>query len=173
MPITEIYYGPMFSGKTSAILAKVYSLEREGKKYKLFKPSIDKRFSKNEIVARTGMSRTAFMIDIDNPEKILEETDDVHSIIIDEAQFFNEKLIEVVKKLQSNHKNVIIAGLVKTYKAQPFGIMPQLIQMSDIVHKLKARCSICGEEAEYTQRLATEKKDVMVGDKEIYSARKT
>lgn len=84
---------------------------------------------------------------------------DKQFIGIDEAQFFNEALIGVVKTLLQQGKHIVLAGLDTDFRGEPFHPMPTLLALADEVHKLTAICDYkdCNRLARYTQRLINKK----------------
>lgn len=148
----EIICGSMFAGKSEELIRRVKRLEYAKKNILVFKPSIDNRYSETEIVSHSLYKTKA--ININCSQDILKYiTDDVEAIIIDEVQFLDENLIEIVENLANQGKRIILAGLDKDFKGDPFGIMPLLLARAEIVTKLTAICSVCGKPATRTQRI--------------------
>lgn len=172
----EVISGCMFAGKTEELIRRVHVLNYAKKKIKVFKPAIDDRYSTTEIVSHSGERIPCHIIT--NPQDILDfiESDD-EVVVIDEAQFFNEDLIEVCDYLADTGKRVMVAGLDTDFRGEPFGVMPQLLTKAEFVTKLTAVCSQCGAPATRTQRLINGKPAsfedpiVLVGAKESYEPR--
>ena len=175
----KVITGPMKSAKTLELIFILKKLDYSDVSYQLFKPSIDKRFSKEEVVSRDGHKLGAEIVSTYEPKEILEKLDKSARVIaIDEANFFNLSLIEVVKELLIQGKDVIISGLDLDFRGEPFGPMGTLISMADEVVKKKAYCDYegCGKLANRTQRIINGKPAkytdplILVGDEE-YEAR--
>ncbi len=172
----EVICGPMFAGKTEELIRRITRMEYAKRKYIVFKPRIDNRYSETEISSHNFKKIKA--INIDNALDIYKYLDDSYqSVVIDEVQFFDEKMVEVVEDLASRGLRVICAGLDMDFKGKPFGIMPTLLAIAEKVTKLTAICVCCGEDATRTQRLIDGKEAyddspiVLVGAKESYEAR--
>lgn len=148
----EVICGCMFAGKTEELIRRVNVLSYAKQKIMVFKPKIDNRYSDGEIVSHNGRKIPCFVID--DPEDILEKVDsDVQVVAIDEAQFFNEKLVDVCEYLADKGVRVMVAGLDKDFRGEPFGVMPILLTKGEFVTKLTAVCAKCGSPATRTQRL--------------------
>ena len=172
----EVICGCMFAGKTEELIRRIHVLNYAKKKIRVFKPKIDNRYSETEIVSHSGQKIKCHVIS--KPKEILElmERDD-EVIAIDEAQFFDESLIEVCDYLADGGKRVMLAGLDTDFRGEPFGIMPQLMTKAEFVTKLTAVCAKCGAPATRTQRLINGKPAnfddpiILVGEKESYEPR--
>jgi len=187
MPETlSVIIGCMFSGKTEELVRQVRRNEIAGIKPQVFKPDIDTRWGKIEKVrSHNGIEYPAVPIPIDTPLVILQNlTPETKLVAIDETQFFNPEIIEVIKRLLLENVRVIIAGLNLDFRGEPFGSMPILTALADQVTKLTAVCTyvrengeICGKDATRTQRLIDGKPSsydspvVLIGGKEAYTAR--
>lgn len=172
----EVISGCMFAGKTEELIRRVNVLSYAKKQIRVFKPKIDNRYSETEIVSHSG-KRIACHV-VEKPSEILkmvEASDDV--IVIDEAQFFDESLIEVCDYLADSGKRVMAAGLDTDFRGEPFGVMPQLLTKAEFITKLTAVCAKCGAPATRTQRLINGKPAsfddpiILVGEKESYEPR--
>ncbi len=173
----EIITGPMSCGKTEELLRRIRRLIIAKKKVKVVSPSIDTRAKGDYIESRNGMFldtvKVKSAIDILD---VVDKDDDV--IAIDELQFFDEEIVDVINKLVSQGKRIIGTGLDLDFKGEPFGSMPQLLAYADKVDKLTAICMKCGSEyAVRTQRLIDGKPAdknsplIMIGADETYEAR--
>lgn len=174
----EVICGPMFAGKTEELIRRVKRMEYAKKKYLVFKPNIDNRYSTCEVVSHNKKRTNAINIDINNPNMVSKyKTEDISALVFDEVQFFNESLLNIVKDYASKGLRIICAGLDKDFLGNPFGIMPNLLALADEVTKLTAICMVCGEEATETQRIidghpAYDDDDVvLIGATESYEAR--
>ncbi len=165
----EVVCGSMFSGKTEELIRRIRRAEIARQRVKVFKPKIDTRYSNEEIVSHSEQSYPSEMIE--NAEEILEKSFDYEVIGIDEAQFFDENLVDVCQRLADSGKRVIVAGLDQDYRAQPFDPMPKLLAVAEYVTKAMAICVICGAPANRTQRNTASSDKVLVGAKDHYEAR--
>ena len=173
----EIITGPMSCGKTEELLRRIRRLTIAKKKVKVVSPEIDTRAKGDYIESRNGLWLDAYKVKnaIDILD-IIEEDDDI--IAIDELQFFDEGIVDVVRQLVSMDKKIIATGLDLDFKAEPFGHMDKLLCFADKVDKLTAICMKCGNEyATRTQRLIDGKPAdkssplIMIGADETYEAR--
>ena len=172
----EVITGPMFAGKSEELLRRINRLKYAKKKFLVFKPTIDNRYSETEVVSHSKRSSKA--IAISQGKDIYKYfTDDINCVCIDEVQFFDEGIIEVIDDLANRGVRVICAGLDCDFKGDPFKISAVLLAKAEYVTKLTAICCVCGKEATMTQRLVDGKpvsrKDpvVLVGASESYEAR--
>lgn len=172
----EVICGPMFAGKTEELIRRVTRMEYAHKNFLVFKPSIDNRYSTDEVVSHSKYKKKA--INIKEAKEILPYiTDDIQAIVVDEVKFFDESMISVLTNLANKGLRVICAGLDLDFKGKPFGIIPSLLAIAERITKLTAICMCCGEEATRTQRIIDghEAYDddpvVLVGAKESYEAR--
>ncbi|MBU0472664.1 MAG: thymidine kinase [Bacteroidetes bacterium] len=165
----EVISGCMFSGKTEELIRRLRRAKFAKLKVIIFKPKIDDRYSKDEIVSHSEQALPSTMIE--KAEEILALIKDADIIGIDEAQFFDDKISNVVLKLAKMGKRVIVAGLDMDYKGEPFGPMPTLLAIAEYVTKPKAICVVCGSPATMTQRITDSKAQVDVGATDKYEAR--
>lgn len=165
----EVIAGCMFSGKTEELIRRLRRAKIAKQKVVVFKPRIDVRYSEKEIVSHSEQSLPSEIIN--DAEEILELAKDAQVVGIDEAQFFDMKLVEIVEKLANDGKRVIIAGLDQDYRGVPFEPMPQMLALAEYITKTLAICVVCGNPADKTQRKTTSKDRVVVGASDIYEAR--
>lgn len=176
----EVICGSMFSGKTEELVRRLRRAEYANKSVLTIKHKIDNRKSHSCIVSHNGVERQAFPISgcekgIDALRKVVDQDFDV--IGIDEIQFFPTEIIETIQLLVARGKRVIVAGLDLDFKGEPFGIVPTLMALADDVLKLHAICLVCGDEANFTQRLINgqpakyDDQLILVGADECYEAR--
>jgi thymidine kinase len=172
----EVITGPMFCGKTDEMLRRLRRAIIAKQKIQVFKPGFDIRYSSEKVTSHAGNEYDANPID--NPTEISSLLqDDVTVVAIDEAQFFDEKIIDVVQDLVDKGLRVIVAGLDMDFRGVPFGQMPMLLAQAEVVDKLQAICMVCGEEATKTQRLVDgspahyDDPIIIVGASEMYEAR--
>jgi len=146
------------------------------KKVQVFKPSIDNRYSVEKVTSHAGADFDA--IPVLKSWEILNKLDPDTTVVgIDEAQFFDEGIINVTRQLADGNYRVIVAGLDTDFRGEPFGPMPVLMAKAERVDKLQAICMVCGEPASRTQRLVNgsparyDDPVVIVGASELYEAR--
>lgn len=165
----EVICGSMFSGKTEELIRRLRRAQIAKQKVVVFKPHIDTRFHKEKIVSHSKQEIQSIVIR--DAEEILQHAVYAQVIGIDEAQFFDEKLIEIAQNLADCGKRVIIAGLDMDYRGVPFEPMPQLLAIAEEITKMHAICMRCGAPANYTQRITASRERVVVGAGEAYEAR--
>lgn len=174
----EVITGAMFSGKTRELISRAERAEIAGNAVEAFKPSVDDRYEKEKINSHVGRSIEAEVVDPDDEalsEKVLSSEGDV--VIIDEANFFSENLVEISQELASRGKRVIVAGTDQTFRGEPFEPLPKLCAVAEDVEKLNAVCTKCGGVATRNQRLIdgepaeADSPTVLVGAEESYEAR--
>lgn len=172
----EVICGPMFAGKTEELLRRVRRLEYANQNIVVFKPSIDNRFSNNEVVSHNN-SRTK-SVNISYARQIFDYIDSETDVVaIDEIQFLDEEVVPIVDHLASKKVRVIVSGLDKDFRGEPFSFMPKLLSIAEYVTKLTAICVQCGRPATRTQRIVNGKPAryqdpiVLIGAEESYEAR--
>ena len=165
----EIVCGPMFSGKTTALISKIKKEISNNNQVVIFKPHIDDRYSENYIVSHDNSKIECKTII--NAEEILEYMDSYKIFAIDECQLFDINIISVCEKLAKENKKIILAGLDNDYKAEPFKQMLGLMKLSNNITKLYAICVKCGDDASFSYRLTNETEVVVIGKDEKYEAR--
>lgn len=172
----EVISGSMFAGKTEELIRRIKRLQYAKKNILVFKPSVDDRFSIDEVVSHNGSSIKSIIIS--KSKDILQYIDGrVDAVAIDEVQFFDNEIINVADFLADKGIRVIIAGLDRDFRGEPFGCMPELLTKAEFVTKLTAICSVCGAPATRTQRLVNNMpasysdEIVLVGASESYEPR--
>ncbi|MEM6802810.1 MAG: thymidine kinase [Bacteroidota bacterium] len=165
----EVICGSMFSGKTEELIRRMRRAQIANQKVEIFKPAIDTRYSEEYIVSHNQNSIPSRAVNSSQQIPLLAAGMDV--VGIDEAQFFDEGIIQVSRDLANQGIRVIIAGLDMDYRAKPFGPMPQLLAMAEFVTKVHAICQVCGSLANYSYRLNEEKDTVLLGEKDSYEPR--
>ena len=162
--------GPMYSGKTTELLSyvEIYRLGR--KSYRVFKPSIDVRYGVEKVRSHSGIEVEAEAIE--DPKEILNCLDgEVKAVFVDEVQFFDESLYDVVKELLDKGVDVFCAGLDLSFKQNPFETTAKLLSLADVVIKKRAVCTMCGEHtATLTFKISGGESEIDVGGKEKYIA---
>jgi thymidine kinase len=162
----EVIVGSMFSGKTEELIRRLRRAEIAKQRVEIFKPAIDTRYSATEVVSHNENAIRSSAID--NSSTILLLSGNIDVIGIDEAQFFDENLVEVCNKLADMGIRVIVAGLDMDFRGAPFGPMPGLLACAEFVTKVHAVCMRCGQIAHFSHRLTDTEKLVMLGEKESY-----
>jgi len=162
----EVIAGSMFSGKTEELIRRLKRAKIAKQKVEIFKPTVDVRYSVTEVVSHDENSIRS--TPVENSANILLMTGNVDVIGIDEAQFFDNGLVEVVIKLANMGIRVIIAGLDMDFKGVPFGPIPGLMAVADYVTKVHAICVRCGSIAQFSHRLSEKEQVVLLGEKDIY-----
>ena len=165
----EVICGSMFSGKTEELIRRLKRAKIANLKVEIFKPAIDVRYDETKVV-----SHDANMIQstpIENSQTILLMTQDVDVVGIDEAQFFDDQIMQVCETLARRGTRVIVAGLDMDYLGNPFGQMPNLLAIADYITKLHAICVVCGNIANISYRKNNQEGQVLVGEKDIYEPR--
>ncbi|MBO8151408.1 MAG: thymidine kinase [Candidatus Neomarinimicrobiota bacterium] len=165
----EVICGSMFSGKTEELIRRLRRALIAKQRVAIFKPRIDSRYSNNHIVSHNKQMIPS--ISVEKPIEILKLAKDAQVLGIDEAQFFDESLVDICKELACQGKRVIVAGLDKDYRGKPFEPMPQLLCEAEYITKTLAICVKCGNPANYTQRIVKSKELVLLGATEVYEAR--
>ncbi len=162
----EVICGSMFSGKTEELIRRLNRAIIANQKMLLFKPMIDQRYHEENVVSHKGSSLIA--VPVENSSEILTMVTDEMVVAIDEAQFFDEGLVNVCNQLAQRGVRVVIAGLDMDYKGVPFGPMPKLLCIAEYVTKVHAICLSCGNLAQFSHRTANESGQVLVGAVEKY-----
>ena len=165
----EVITGCMFSGKTEELIRRLKRVQIAGRKAEIFKPGLDVRYDPLDIVSHdpTRIRSTP----VENHYKILLMTSDVDVVGIDEAQFFDTGIVEVVEELAVRGLRVIVAGLDMDYTGTPFGPMPSLLSRAEYITKLHAICVKCGDIANYSYRKHQSTEQVLLGEKDSYEPR--
>ena len=163
----EVVCGSMFSGKTEELIRRLRRAQFAKQKVEIFKPAMDVRYSEQEVVSHEGTS--ILSTPVDSSASILHMGQESDVVGIDEAQFFDEHIVEVCNELASMGIRVIVAGLDLDFKGQPFGPMPALLAIADEVTKVHAICVRCGALAYVSHRIVAGEKQVMLGEKQEYA----
>jgi len=162
----EVITGSMFSGKTEELIRRLRRAEIARQNVEIFKPSIDTRYSATEVVSHDEKSIRSTVVD--NSATILLYCCEADVIGIDEAQFFDNGLVDVCNQLADMGKRVIVAGLDMDFKGKPFGPVPGIMASAEFVTKLHAVCMRCGNLAHFSHRLSGKEELVLLGEKLIY-----
>ena len=162
----EVICGSMFSGKTEELLRRLKRVEFAKLKSIVFKPVIDIRYDNEKVVSHD--SNRIISKPVKSACEILTLVDNIDVVAIDEAQFFNDKLITTCNTLANQGKRVIVAGLDMDFLGKPFGVMPGLLAIAEHVTKVHAICIDCGGIANHSFRLTKNKELVQLGQKDEY-----
>ena len=162
----EVICGSMFSGKTEELIRRLKRANFAKLRVEIFKPKIDTRYSEEDVVShdRTAIRSTP----VESSGSILLMTSEVDVVGIDEAQFFDEGLVDVCKQLANSGIRVIVAGLDMDFRCTPFGPMPALMAIADDVYKVHDICVRCGALAYVSHRLVAGDKQVLLGEMTEY-----
>ena len=158
----EVVCGSMFSGKTEELIRRLRRAQFAKQKVEIFKPSIDTRYSDEEVVSHDH--NTISSTPIESSASILLLSSDIDVVGIDEAQFFDDGLVDVCNQLANRGVRVIVAGLDMDFKGIPFGPMPALCAIADDVTKVHAICVKCGSLAYVSHRTVDSDRRVLWGE---------
>lgn len=162
----EVICGSMFSGKTEELIRRLKRAEYAKLKVEIFKPLIDTRYSEEEVVSHDAT--TIRSTPVESSGNILLLTGNVDVVGIDEAQFFDNNLVDVCNQLANNGIRVIVAGLDMDYLGKPFGPIPALMAEAEYITKVHAICMQCGNLAQYSHRITKSDKLVLLGETDEY-----
>tara|TARA_R110002050_G_scaffold71697_5_gene154129 strand:- start:6939 stop:7595 length:657 start_codon:yes stop_codon:yes gene_type:complete len=165
----EVVCGGMFSGKTEELIRRAKRAHIAGQNVVIVKPAIDKRYSDTEVVSHNENSLPSILLD--TADQIVLLTGNAKVVCIDEAQFFDARIVDVANTLANSGKRVIIAGLDMDFEGKPFGPMPYLLAIAEYVTKLHAVCSESGTMANFSQRVVEDTNKVLVGEYDAYEPR--
>lgn len=165
----EVVCGGMFSGKTEELIRRAKRAHIAGQKVVIVKPMVDDRYSKSDIVSHNESALPG--IQVDTADQIILLTSSAKVVCIDEAQFFDDRIIDVANTLANDGKRVIVAGLDMDFEGKPFEPMPHLLAIAEYVTKLHAICAESGVMANYSQRVVENDDQVLVGEKDAYEPR--
>ncbi|WP_075983202.1 thymidine kinase [Bacillus massilinigeriensis] len=172
----EVICGSMFSGKSEELIRRVRRAQFAKQKIAVFKPKIDNRYSDESVVSHNGTSFIA--IPISHSTEIFQHIDsDIEVIAVDEVQFFDPEIVDVIQHLADSGHRVIAAGLDQDFRGEPFEQMPALMAIAELVTKLQAVCAVCGSPSSRTQRLINgqpasyDDPVILVGASESYEPR--
>ncbi len=172
----EIICGSMFSGKTEEMIRRLRRARIAKQHIQVFKPVIDTRYNNEKVTSHAGMDFEA--IPVNNSREIIKNLKPITTVVgIDEAQFLDDGIVDLIDQLADSGKRVIVTGLDMDFRGEPFGCIPILMSKAEKVDKLHAICMVCGGPATRTQRLVNGKPAhfddpiVIVGAAEMYEAR--
>ncbi len=165
----EVICGSMFSGKTEELIRRLRRAIIANQRVEIFKPATDTRYSESEIVShnRNSIPSTA----VTSAEQILLLSNEVEVVGIDEAQFFDPEIVQVVRTLANRGLRVVVAGLDMDFRGEPFGNMPKLLATAEFITKVHAICQQCGSIANHSFRISASQEQVLLGEKDSYEPR--
>jgi thymidine kinase len=169
----EVITGPMFSGKSEELIRRLKRARIARQRVACFKPDIDLRYHRTAIASHSAQTHDAVTVATVARlrEALFSQISEIEVIGIDEAQFFDDSIVQLTTELVHLGKRVLLAGLDTTFTGEPFGPIPALMAIADEVTKLSAVCIVCGAPAIHTQRLGASQELVVVGAAGIYEAR--
>ena len=162
----EVICGSMFSGKTEELIRRLKRAEFAKQKTLIFKPTTDVRYSESKVVSHD--SNEIISTPVKSSKEIIQLSKDIDVVALDEAQFFDDGIVDVCNELANGGKRVIVAGLDMDYEGNPFGPMPNLMAIADFVTKVHAICTKTGNLANYSHRISKSKDLVLLGEREEY-----
>lgn len=162
----EVICGSMFSGKTEELIRRLKRVKIANQKVEIFKPRIDTRYDQEKVVSHD--SNSIHSTPVDHSSEILELAKGVAVVGIDEAQFFDDGIVEVCNELANSGIRVVVAGLDMDFQGKPFGPMPNLLAIAEYVTKVHAICMRSGHLAHYSHRIVNDDSLVHLGEKESY-----
>jgi thymidine kinase len=165
----EVICGSMFSGKTEELIRRLKRAEIAKLKVEIFKPATDTRYDESAVVSHNYNSIAA--TPVDHSAAILLLSANTQVVGIDEAQFFDDGLPEVCNTLANKGLRVIVAGLDMDFAGKPFGPVPALMAIAELVTKVNAVCVRCGNPAVYSYRRVASDARILLGEKESYEPR--
>ena len=172
----EVICGSMFSGKSEELIRRVRRAQIARQRVQVFKPALDDRFDRRQVASHDGARVEA--MPVRGSREILEYLESATTVVaIDEAQFLDGDIVEVAETLADRGMRVIVAGLDMDFRGEPFGAMPEILALAEMVDKLQAICMVCGAPASRTQRLVNGRPAqytdpiIMLGAQEAYEAR--
>ena len=164
----EVICGSMFSGKTEELIRRLRRAEMAGQQVEIFKPKLDNRYADEEVVSHNQNKIKS--TPVETPDEILLLGSNCDVVGIDEAQFFDESIVEIANQLANNGVRVVIAGLDMDYMGRPFGPMPILMATAEYVTKVHAICKKTGNLANYSMRTSGSDDLVQLGETDSYEA---
>jgi thymidine kinase len=173
----EVISGCMFAGKTEELIRRIRRLEYAKQHVLVFKPAIDTRYEAIREIVSHNLSKKPSIVIESSKEILAYINDSIDAVVIDEAQFFDLGIVEVIETLADKGIRVIVGGLDRDFRGEPFGPMPLILARAEFVTKLTAICVKSGLPATRTQRMINGKpanyhdKTILVGAQESYEPR--
>ncbi len=165
----EVICGSMFSGKTEELIRRLKRAKYARQRVEIFKPKVDTRYDKEKIVSHD--SNHILSTPIAHSSELLQLSDNVEVVGVDEAQFFDMELPFHCEELAKKGIRVVVAGLDMDYLGKPFGPIPNLLAVAEYITKVHAICQHCGNLATHSYRLTNEGGTVLLGEKDSYEPR--
>jgi len=162
----EVISGCMFSGKTEELIRRLKRAQFAKQKVEIFKPAVDKRYHEANVVSHDSNSTAS--TPVESSGNIILMASDIEVVGIDEAQFFDDGLVDVCNQLANSGVRVIVAGLDMDYQGKPFGPIPQLMAIAEHVTKVHAICMSCGNIANYSRRVIENSSLIVLGEMDNY-----
>lgn len=162
----EVICGSMFSGKTEELIRRMKRAQFAKQNVEIFKPEIDTRYDDEKVVSHDA--NEIHSTPVPSSSNIILLANNVDVVGIDEAQFFDDGLVNVCNQLAASGVRVIVAGLDMDFKGKPFGPMPGIMACAEYVTKVHAICVKCGELAHHSHRFSSEEKLVHLGETDEY-----
>ncbi len=165
----EVISGCMFSGKTEELIRRLNRAIIAQQAVRIFKPAVDDRYHPHDVVShnQNRISSTSVM----QAQDIIELASNCRVVGLDEAQFFDDAIVDVCNTLANQGKRIIVAGLDMDYEGKPFGPMPHLMAVAEYVTKVHAICAVSGALASFSYRLSASEEQQQIGHHEQYEAR--
>lgn len=165
----EVITGAMFSGKTEELIRRLKRAKIANQRVEIFKPALDTRYDEAKVVSHDA--NFILSTPVEHSSELLEKTEGVNVVGIDEAQFFDPALPDVCENLALRGIRVIVAGLDMDFRGKPFGPVPNLLAVAEYITKVHAICAHCGNLATHSYRLSSEEGTVILGEKDRYEPR--
>ncbi len=171
----EVIVGSMFSGKSEELIRRLRRAEIAGQRVLIVKPRIDDRYDVAHVVSHAGAKMRA--VAAESSREILRLAAGYDVVGVDEAQFFDDGIVDVCRQLVADGRRVVCAGLDLDFRGEPFGPVPALLALAERVDKLQAICVRCGEAGTRTQRIVDgvpadyDEPIIVIGAQEAYEAR--
>tara|TARA_Y100000589_G_C27197319_1_gene647527 strand:- start:30 stop:605 length:576 start_codon:yes stop_codon:yes gene_type:complete len=162
----EVICGSMFSGKTEELIRRLKRAQFANQKVKIFKPLTDVRYDEKKVVSHDANAIDS--MPVENPMEILNLVSEIEVVAIDEAQFFDDSIVDVCNQLANDGLRVVVAGLDMDFKGKPFGPMPNLMAVAEFVTKVHAICTKTGNLAHYSHRITNDDELVLLGERNEY-----
>ncbi len=162
----EIISGSMFSGKTEELIRRLRRATIAHQNVLVFKPAFDDRFSNDHVVSHNENALKS--IQVASSVEIFKQAQNADVIGIDEAQFFDDGIVDVCNQLANKGTRIIVSGLDLDFRGDSFGPMPKLLAIAEFVTKVHAICIGCGDLAHYSHRTTISTEQVLIGAKEAY-----
>lgn len=165
----EVIVGPMFSGKTEELIRRIKRAQIAKQPVGLFKSPLDQRYSEEAVVSHDQNNIPS--VDISKAMDTFQHVGNARVVGFDEAQFFDDQLVDVARQLALYNYRVIVAGLDMDYEGKPFSPMPEMLAVAEYITKVHAICVQCRNLATHSYRKAQSADKIMVGSDEVYEPR--